>query len=165
MNASRATLACVLLISGCSSCGPKEESSAGRSGAGGALTPQSAPAAAGATGCGSPGLQRHRLPRGNRTRRRRVEERPPLRVETRLQQLRHKERRKRLEAFLRKAMTASWSPTRTPISDRHHSPWPSPLRPSAVRVRRPGRLVMDRHPAPRPTLRTPTPRTGTTRRR
>jgi PKD domain-containing protein len=50
MNASRATLAmCLLLISGCSSCGPKEESSAGRSGAGGALTPKSAPAAAGAT--------------------------------------------------------------------------------------------------------------------
>ena len=51
MNASRATLTmCLLLISGCSSCGPKEESSAGRSAAGGALTPKSAPAAAGATG-------------------------------------------------------------------------------------------------------------------
>lgn len=50
MNASRATLTmCLLLISGCSSCGPKEESSAGPSGAGGALTPKSAPAAAGAT--------------------------------------------------------------------------------------------------------------------
>ena len=50
MNASRATLTmCLLLISGCSSCGPKEESSAGRSAAGGALTPKSVPAAAGAT--------------------------------------------------------------------------------------------------------------------
>lgn len=50
MNASRATLAmCLLLISGCSSCGPKEESSPGPSAAGGALTPKSAPAAAGAT--------------------------------------------------------------------------------------------------------------------
>jgi len=48
MNASRATLTiCLLLLSGCSSCGPKEESSAG--GAGGALTPKSAPAVAGAT--------------------------------------------------------------------------------------------------------------------
>ena len=50
MNASRATLAmCLFLISGCSSCAPKEESSAGPSGAGGALTPKPAPAAAGAT--------------------------------------------------------------------------------------------------------------------
>ena len=36
---------CLLLISGCSSCGPKEESSAGPGGAAGALTPKAAPGA------------------------------------------------------------------------------------------------------------------------